>query len=206
VPAGRASLVVTINPVFTTLIAAWIFKERFNWKIGLGMTVAALGATVVLTHGEPWKLFVGDIGFGELLLLGCVLTWTAYSLMGKKLLVGIDAVTATTLAAFFGGVLLWISALFIDGPSALVGMAQWSMQVWAALLFLAAGATVLAYSWYFEGIAKLGAGASAAYISLVPVFGVLTATVLLNERVDMSLLVGGVLAISGMLIMNWARR
>jgi drug/metabolite transporter (DMT)-like permease len=206
VEAGRASLVVTVNPVFTTLIAAWLFKERFNWKIGVGMCLAAFGASIVLTKGEPWRLLVGDIGFGELLLFGCVATWTGYSLLGKRLLVGIDALTATTVAAMFGGVMLWIASTVIDGPAALLNVGAWHGEMWFAMLFLALGATVLAYSWYFEGISALGAGASAAYISLVPVFGVLTSAVWLRETIGLSLLIGGGLAVGGMVVMNWARR
>jgi drug/metabolite transporter (DMT)-like permease len=205
VPSGRASLVVTVNPVFTTLLAVWLFKERFNWKIGVGMFLAALGASVVLTHGAPWKLLIGDIGFGELLLLGCVFTWTGYSLIGRKLLAGIDALTATTVAALFGGLMLWAGSFALDGFSAAAAASQWSAEVWFALLFLAAGATVLAYSWYFEGISALGAGGAAAYISLVPVFGVLTSSIWLREPIDWSLAVGGLLAISGMAVMNKAR-
>jgi len=66
--------------------------------------------------------------------------------------------------------------------------------------------TVVAYAWYFEGVAALGAGAASGYISLVPVFGVLCATLWLNEPLDRSILVGGLLAVGGMVIMNTARR
>ena len=30
-----------------------------------------MGATLVITHGRPWTLVSGGLGFGELLLLGC---------------------------------------------------------------------------------------------------------------------------------------
>ena len=83
---------------------------------------------------------------------------------------------------------------------------RWHWNQWLALAFLAAGATVLAYAWYFEGVAALGAGAAAGYISLVPVFGVVFAALWLGERVDASILVGGPLAVGGMAVMNLARR
>jgi drug/metabolite transporter (DMT)-like permease len=147
---------------------------------------------VVLTHGAPWALFSGELGLGELLLLGCVVCWSGYTLLGKKLLGGIDALTTTTVTAGFGLVLMILAAGSFEGG--------------AALVFLAAGATVLAYAWYFEGVKALGAGAASAYISLVPVFGVLFATLGLGEAVDASLLVGGLLVVTGMLVMNRARR
>jgi drug/metabolite transporter (DMT)-like permease len=74
------------------------------------------------------------------------------------------------------------------------------------IAFLGLGATVLAYVWYFKGIAQLGAGTAASYISLVPVFGVLSSVLYLGEAVDASLLVGGALAIAGVITMNLARK
>jgi drug/metabolite transporter (DMT)-like permease len=202
VAASRASLVVTVNPVFTTLLAAWLFKELFNRQVAYGMVIAVLGASIVITHGEPWKLLLGDIGRGELLLFGCVACWVAYSLLGKRSMQGIDSLTATTLTSCFGLIFLWVSSLCLEGiPS----LQHTDATVFCALIFLALGATVLAYAWYFEGIAKLGAGAAASDISLVPVFGVLSAAVWLKDELDTSILLGGGLAVGGVMVMNWAR-
>jgi drug/metabolite transporter (DMT)-like permease len=206
VPAGRAALLVTINPVLTTLIAAWWLGERLNWKIAAGMALTTMGAAVVITHGRPWMLIKGGVGLGELLLLGCAATWVAYTLMGRRLLTGIDPLSTTTITAGFGLLMLLASALLFEGPGPLTAPVHASAQVWSALAFLAAGATVLAYAWYFEGVAALGAGAAAAYISLVPVFGVLFAALWLGEQVDVSILFGGALAVGGMAVMNLARR
>ena len=206
VPAGRAALVVTISPVFTALIAAWWFGERLNRRIAAGMVMAALGAAVVITHGQPWLLVSGGIGVGELLLLGCAATWVAYTLMGRRLLAGIDPLGTTTATAGFGLLMLVVGSLLFEAPGALAAPLHAGPKVWSALAFLAAGATVLAYAWYFEGVAAMGAGAAAAYISLVPVFGVLFAALWLGEQVDASILLGGALAVGGMAVMNRARR
>ncbi len=202
VPAGRASLVVTMNPVITTLGAALIFGERFNGKIAIGMVMAFLGGLTVLTHGEPWKLFAGTMGHGEWLLLGCVATWSSYSLLGKKLLQGVPALTATTYTACAGLVLLWLAAFLFEPSQSPLPL---GFEAHSAIVFLGLGATVLAYVWYFKGIASLGAGTAASYISLVPVFGVLSSVLYLHESLDASLLVGGALAVGGVVWMNRAR-
>ena len=207
VEASRAAVVVTTNPVFTTLLAAWLFKERFNARVGLGLVLAVAGAATVLTHGAPWKVLAGDIGAGEWLLLGCVATWSAYALMGKRLMAGIDSLTATAITATVGGALLWAAALAFEGP-ARVGHAigALSASAWLAFVFLAVGATVLAYAWFYRGIEVLGAGVASSYISLVPVFGVAMSVALLGEPLDASLLVGGALAMAGVVVANRARQ
>jgi drug/metabolite transporter (DMT)-like permease len=206
VEASRAAVVVTTNPVFTTLLAAWLFKEALNARIVLGLACAVIGAATVLTHGAPWKLFTGEVGLGEWLLLGCIATWVAYTLINRRLLAGIDALTATAVSAAIGSVLLWVVTIAIEGgPSAAHSLAALDAAGWAALVFMALGSTVLAYAWYFRGVAALGAGTAASYISLVPIIGVASSALVLGERIDTSLAIGGALAILGVVINNRSR-
>ncbi len=206
VDASRAALVVTTNPVFTTLLAAWLFGERLNWRIGVGLALALVGAAMVLTRGAPWLIFTSGLGWGELMLIGCVASWTGYTLIGKGLLSGIDSLVTTTFTAAIGTVMLWVAALAFEGPAAMVNAWQHlNMSQWGALVFIAVGSTVLAYAWYNRGIALLGAGTAASYISLVPIFGVASAVVWLGEHLDATLLMGGALAVVGLVISHRGR-
>ena len=202
VPAGRGSLVVTFNPVLTTLLAAWLFHEKFNPKIGFGMVMAVLGSLIVLTHGEPMKFFAGGFSGAEIILLGCAICWSSYALIGKVTMQGLAPLTATTYNACVGVVFLWIVSWWTEPFIALNAQPN---DVFWTIVFLAIASTVLAYAWYFEGIDRLGAGTASAYISLVPVFGVLTAWLWLNEPIDASLAIGGAIAVAGVLWMNAVR-
>jgi len=48
-PAGKAAVVVAVNPVLTLLLAAWLFGERLNAKILAGMLLAVSGAIVAVS-------------------------------------------------------------------------------------------------------------------------------------------------------------
>lgn len=207
VEASRAAVVVTTNPVFVTLAAAWLFGEPFNRRIGLGLALAVMGAATVMTHGQPWALLTGGVGVGEWLLVGCIVCWAAYSLMAKRLMVGVDSLTATAVSAAVGCVLLWCAALAVEGPAvALAALPLLTPQQLGLLGFMALGPTVLSYVWFFRGIAALGAGVASSYISLVPVVGVSSAVLLLGEPLEWSLGVGAAMALSGVVLANRARR
>lgn len=207
VEASRAAVVVTTNPVFVTLAAAWLFGEPFNRWVGMGLGLAVLGAATVMTHGQPWNLLTGEVGWGEWLLLGCIASWAAYSLMAKRLMAGIDSLTATAVSASAGCLLLWLAALWVDGPGVVFnGLLHLRPEHTALLAFMALGPTVLSYVWFFRGIAALGAGVASSYISLVPVVAVGSAVLLLGEPLGWPLVVGGALALTGVVIANRARR
>jgi drug/metabolite transporter (DMT)-like permease len=206
VEASRAAVVVTTNPVFVTLAAAWLFGEPFNRRIGLGLALAVLGAATVMTHGQPWTLLTGSVGAGEWLLVGCILSWAAYSLMAKRLMVGVDSLTATAMSAAVGCALLWAAAVVVEGPAvAFESLPAITPEQTGLLLFMALGPTVLSYVWFFRGISALGAGVSSSYISLVPVVGVSSAVLLLGEPLEWSLAVGAAMALSGVVMANRAR-
>lgn len=206
VPAGKAALLITLNPVVTLLLAVWLFKERINTIISLGMAMAFVGAIIVIAQGDPRHILQGHLGLGEVLILGCVACWVAYTLLGRWVMTGVDALSATTVTAAIGAVLLLITSLVVEGPAGMQATLHSGWTAWGALLFLAFGATALAYAWFFEGVKRLGAGAAAGYITLVPVVGVAISALLLHEALDASLLIGGTLAVLGTVIMQRGRR
>ena len=206
VAAGRASVVVALNPVLTLLLAAWLFRERLNLGIVLGMLLAVSGALTAITQGHPLQLLNGGMGRGELLLLGCVVSWSAYTLLGRKVLKGIDALTATTVAAVLGSLMLLLAAAWIEGVAGWQQVFTAPLKAWVSIAALAFGATTLSYSWYFRGVQHLGVGVAAAYIVLVPIFGILSSALMLGEPLHASLAWGGLLAAGGMMWMNLARR
>lgn len=204
-PAGKAALVITLNPVMTLLAAVWLFKERLNATIALGMLLAVAGAVVVISHGQPLALLQGALGLGELLILGCVVCWVLYTLIGRWMLTGVDALSTTAVTSTIGALLLLLASLVLEGPSGLTAAVHSGGTAWAALLFLAFGATALAYAWYFDGVKALGAGAASGYITLVPLCGVLISAWMLGETIDTPMLLGGVMAIAGTAVMSWGR-
>ena len=205
VPAGQATVIVATNPVFTTIFAIWLFKEKWNKWVANGMAIAVVGSLLAMTKGEPAQMLT-NFGFGQLLLLGALVCWVAYTLLARKVLVGIDSLTATTISSIFGFLLLFIGALIAENWQDWAIVLTLDQSTWFSLIGLALGATVLAYAWYFDGVKYLGAGNAAAYIILVPILGILFSAIWLNEQVDSSLLIGGTLAVSGLGIMHWGRR
>ena len=142
---------------------------------------------------------------GEWLIFGCVVCWAAYTLIGRAVLRGIDALTVTTATSFIGALMLSTVALWTDGIP-FEAIAAMDGRGWTALVWLVIGATVLAYAWYFEGVKTLGAGSAAAYITLVPIFGVLSSAWFLGELLHISLVAGCAAAVGGMTLMRYGQK
>ncbi|MBP5986039.1 MAG: DMT family transporter [Azonexus sp.] len=192
-PAGRAALVVALNPVVVVLVAWLLGQEKMNSRKALGCAVALAGCLTVLGNGDPLALLRGTVGLGEWLIVGCVLTWTAYTFIGRRATEFLSPLATTLYASLAGALLLGLAAL-VQGD---IAPADWSWRVWASMLFLALFGTAIAYTWFTEAVHRLGAGQASVFINLVPVFAVLQAALLLDEHLGLPVLFGGMLVIGG---------
>ena len=86
IEASRASLIIATKPVFIVLFNALIFRDRLYPLAGVGILLSLTGAGIVITRGDMVHALKGGVGLGELFMFGCVLSWSAYSLIGKSVL------------------------------------------------------------------------------------------------------------------------
>ncbi len=193
IPAGRGALVVALNPVIVVLVAWLLGQERMSTRKAIGSTIALAGCLTVIGNGDPLALLHGTVGLGEWLIVGCVLSWTAYTFIGRRATQLLSPLATTLYASLAGALLLGVAAL-VQGD---IDPAAWSWRVWSSMLFLALFGTAIAYTWFTDAVHRLGAGHASVFINLVPVFAVLQAAVLLDEHLGLSVLVGGILVIAG---------
>jgi len=197
--AGRAALIIALNPVAITLCSALIYREPLPLSRIIGIPLSAIGALMVITRGHPLQILSGGIGRGELLIFGCVLSWTLYSIIGKIAMRGLTPLAAVCWSSLAGTLLLLIPALYYGSlPEAL----NFSWTIWCSIGYLGLFGTVVGFFWYFEGIQKIGPSRAAVFINFVPVNGVLLATFLLGETLDITVLTGGLLVVCGAYLAN----
>lgn len=193
ITAGRGALVVALNPVVVALAAWFLGQERMTPAKGAGVAIALAGCLTVIGNGDPFALVHGAVGIGEWLIIGCVLCWTAYTFIGRRATQTLSPLGATLWASLLGALLLGVTALIQGGTD----LREWSAAVWASVAFLAIGGTALGFTWFADGVKRLGAARASAFVNLVPVFAVLQAAILLDERLGFAVLGGGLLVIAG---------
>jgi drug/metabolite transporter (DMT)-like permease len=199
VEAGRAALIIALNPVAIALGAALVFKDPLSPTKLLGIGLSLVGAAVVISDGAPLKLLRGDVGMGELFMLGCVVSWMSYSLLGKAVMAELSPFAATTYACLTGALLLLGPAL-ADGLGHAIATA--SPTTWGGIFYLGILGSAVGFSWYYDGLRQLGPAQAGVFINLVPVWAIALAALVLQETPTSSLLLGGCLVIAGVVLTN----
>ncbi|BHH84684.1 DMT family transporter [Desulforhopalus sp. 52FAK] len=201
ITAGRAALIIALNPLAITMFAAFFLGERLTILKSCGVLTCLTGAIVVISNGHPSALFTGGFGPGEKALLGCVLCWTTYSLIGRQVLKTMSPLASVCYSSIIGTLLLAIPA-FQQGL--LSDLTNITLPGWLSLLFLGVGGTAIGFSLYYHAIRKIGAARTGIFINLVPVFSVLLSWLILNEAVKPIVITGGILILTGVWLTNYS--
>src|SRR4029079_2596945 len=86
VTASWRALVMALIPAATLVGGAMFLHEPLTRPRVLGIALALIGVAVDLGDGNPLRMFTGPVGIGEIAMFGCVLAWSAYTLLGKRVL------------------------------------------------------------------------------------------------------------------------
>ena len=198
ISASRAGLIIALNPVSITLVSRIFLKERLAAFKLLGIAISLSGAAIIITEGNVSTLVSQGIGRGELAILGCVLSWTVYSLVGKLVMQELSTLATTTYGIWIGTVLLLPFTIWEQHNR----LSQLNWSTFFGLAYLGILATVMAFNWYYEGIKTIGAGKAAIFINLVPMFAIIFSALFLREFPRAIVLLGGSLVIIGVSLVN----
>ncbi|MEU9015285.1 EamA family transporter [Streptomyces sp. NPDC048479] len=192
-PAGLSSLVVQIQAVFTAVFAAVVLGERPGRVRVLGMSVALAGIAVAAVDegaSGPVLAFLLVIAAAACWGVSNVLTRKASPPDALNFMIWVSTVPVLPLLAL---------SLLFEGPAAdldALRSLDWSGA--GTIVYVAWGATVFGFGAWGFLLRRYPASSVAPFSLLVPVFGMSSAALLLDESVSplrwgaAVLLVGGV--------------
>jgi len=197
--AGDASLIITMNPIFTVLLAAPILGQKITRKMTYGLLLSFIGVVVVTGWSPNTDIPLDERLKGDLMIMLAALCWATATNLTRIMLEseGEHGATSTEIVVWYslvGTILLtpwWLLEVYHGG------ILVPSNEDLLAILYLSILSTVLAYIWFVVGVERIGATSASSYVFLVPPFGVLGGWLLLDERLGVSLIIGFLLIVGG---------
>ena len=201
IPASMNAVLLTSNVVFIALLSALILKEHIALPRIFGILVALCGAVLVIFNngfslgGELEGMDLLGVSFSFM----AALSFSIYTVIGKKVLISNDPLIVTLLALFSGAVMLSILTASTVGFTEIFS-AGWS--IFLLMIFLGLTMIGIAYPIWFICLKKLPASHVSIYIYITPIFAVVLSLIILKERFSWLFWVGGVLILGGIFITN----
>ncbi|MGW6202924.1 DMT family transporter [Streptomyces sp. NPDC055089] len=196
-------LIPVMSPVLTSAFLMMTGEEKVNRARVTGLALGVTGAGIFFLGAG------GSGGGGSARLLGdglfllSAVCWASFTLVGPRVLAGIEPLKATTYATCAGALLLGVLA----APDAAdVAWSELPTSVWLNTAFLAIGAAAVANLLYYRGVGAVGPAKASLMMFNVPVINTFCAALLLHESFGrlqgagalvLMLMLGAVLAVTG---------
>ena len=176
--AANAVLIIALNPLVSSLVAAAFLGDRLTPSRLAGVALGFAGVAAVVLN-RPGAV-LGQGGLGDLLVFGSVLTWVGGGVMVQRLSRGLDSAMVSTIVVVVGGLPL-AAYVLLDPAVPLISLTRLSAFDWLLLLLSGVLATALGALVWNRALVQLGVARTALYAYWVPMFGVAIAVGLLGE-------------------------
>lgn len=191
-PASLAAMLLYAYPALVSVITFAIGDEVLNWIKGIALTICFTGLFLVLGVS-----FDNIDMLGVILGLGSALVYSCYIVIGNRVLKSVDSLVATTYVCSSCGV-----TLLVVGWACGLQSLNFAPSGWAALLGMAVLGTIVGILGFFAGMSRIGAANASIVSTLEPVITVILSAFLLAENLTLIQILGGVLIMSGVIVLQ----
>lgn len=184
-------------PMVIFFLNFFIFRIKTTLMQVVGYTLTLFGVILVVTKGSPQDLIAMIFNIGDIIILGGVFLYAAYS-VGLKSKPDIHHLS---LMASFATAALIISIPFA-AVETIAFEGQWPSTVDGILIALYAGvcAAALSQFLFMRGVELIGSNRAGIFINFLPVFGSLFAVLILGEEFALFHLIALILVVGGVML------
>ncbi|WP_326525424.1 DMT family transporter [Sphingomonas sp.] len=194
--ASNGLLLQALIPGLVLAFDRAIFGVRPGRLAVAGVALATLGVAVIVFRGDYHAFRSLALGRGDVVILIAVGLWAIYTslLRTRPAVHPLSFLAATFLVAVVA--LAPITALELLGGATV----RWSPTTIGTIAYVAILPSLVAYLFFNQAVATIGAGAAGQAINLMPVFGALLAAGLLGEALHPYHVAGMAMILAGLAV------
>lgn len=208
VPVGSA--IYTSYPIYITIYCIFLLGERENLRRkGIGLIIGFFGVAILLTQFNILGFWVADEFIGNMLVLVGAVTWSLYSVLGKKIqrreankVTNVDVKFSFESMAI-ASITNLIPLFFLPEGNTLF---QYDAYGWMLIIILGVVATGLGVYVFFIAVKKIEMSQAISLAYLKPVISIILAFFILGNLPSSALLVAIPIIFGSIFLINWPKK
>ena len=190
-----SSLMPAFAPSMIIILSLIIYNSKISYLQFIGVIISFIGFINIIIRGNILNLSSLNFVVGDIWMLGCVSCWALYSLMIRKIPIGIDNLSFLFLIFFIGNIFVlpfYIIESFINQSFAIN-----EQNGFLLVLYCGIGPALISYLLWIKAIKIIGANNSGLFLNLIPIFSSLISIIFLKEKLELFHIVGALLIFTG---------
>ncbi|AEA65355.1 DMT family transporter [Burkholderia gladioli] len=192
--ATNMAIITALVPLMTMALGSVLLGETPAPGMVAGGLVSLAGVVWLITRGAPQSLLARGVQPGDLLMIGAAAAYALYGVLLKRWRIALPVWQSTLVQACAAAVCMVPMMLRLPHGAAVPTRASLPLILYAGGL-----ASVVLPALWLEGVRRLGPSRCAMFMNLLPVATALLAIGWLGESLQAYHLVGGGIALAGVL-------
>ncbi|MFT7861226.1 MAG: DMT family transporter, partial [Sulfurimonas sp.] len=200
----NALIINSTVPILVLLMSYFILKHKINLYQTAGILLSTFGVLFLMLKADIASIFALEFNQGDILVIISATAWALYSVLVKFKPKDLNDFEYFATIVTIGLVFLLPFYLY-QGYSI-----QQELEVlnnnYFIFLYVSIFASISSYYFWHYGIDKIGASKTAQFTHLMPIFGIVLASIFLKETLETYHLLGGVLIAFGIYLSLFYKR
>lgn len=189
----------TSSPIIAIILARIFLKEKIGILKITGILVCVTGILLLLSHGNLNNLVYLQFSEGDGWILLAATSFAIYNVLVRKRKPFLSPINFLFTTFLIGTLLLLPFFIWESSHSPAI---PWNGTLVGIILYLGIGASVISYFLWNKSIGILGAGPTALFGNLIPIFSTIEATLLLHETFTSNHTISMLIIFTGLVIAN----
>lgn len=200
--ASDASLVIGFNPVFVAILSAVFLSHKFTSRGAGGVALSFLGILLIFVASPNVSIALEDRLLGNGLIMFGAFSYAIYNVLMRYYFLtnSSEHLSSLSLIAWVSiiGWTLFIPFVISEAP----WERSWTTNEWILIGYLGVLSTALSYVLFAIGIEEIGSTRASSFINLVPIFGILSSWLWIDEELHWIQFVSFILIYFGVSLVN----
>ncbi len=180
--ASDASLVIGFNPIFVAILSVFALSHKLTTKSISGIFLSFIGILLIFIASPNIDISLEERLIGNSLIMFGAFTYAIYVIVMRQYVLNDEDGQLSSLS-----LIAWVSLIgwifFI--PFVLAESSwdrSWNNDEWLLIGYLGILSTALSYVFFAIGVEVIGANRASSFVNVVPIFGILSSWLWINEE------------------------
>ena len=198
--ASDASLVIGFNPIFVAILSVFALSHKLTRESISGIILSFAGILLIFLASPNVDIPLEERLVGNSLIMFGAFVYAIYVVIVRQYVLNSGQLSSLSLITWvsFVGWFFFIPFVLAEEP----WNRSWSNDEWVLIGYLGILSTALSYVFFAIGIEVIGANRASSFVNVVPVFGILSSWLWINEELGWIQLVSFGLIYFGVRMVN----